>query len=338
MNARTLSYLKSINEAIRLEMRRDPDIIILGEDIAGGAGMEKDGVIDAWGGAFGSTKGLINEFGASRVLDTPISETAFVGAAVGAAVTGLRPIVEVMFVDFVAVCADQIFNQAAKMRYMFGGQTHVPLTVKTTVGAGSGAAAHHSQFWVPLFTHIPGLKTVAPATPYDMKGLMVAAIRDDDPVVVFEHKALFGMKGSVPEESYTIPLGKADIKRSGKDVSIISFSKPVHDALEAADRLARLGIDAEVVDLRTLSPLDEEAILSSLEKTGRVVLVDESNPRCSIAADIAALIAEKALYLLKAPVKMVTARHTPVPYSPVLEQYYAPSAERIVEQVKALMV
>lgn len=338
MTERPTTYLKAINEAIRLEMRRDPDVIIMGEDIAGGVGLQKDGIIDAWGGAFGSTKGLITEFGVDRVLDTPISETAFLGAAVGAAVSGLRPIVEIMFVDFIAVCADQLFNQAAKMRYMFGGQTHCPITVKTTVGAGKGAAAQHSQFWAPLFVHIPGLKVVAPATPYDMKGLMAAAIRDDDPVVVFEHKSLLGVKGNVPEEDYIIPLGKADIKRKGKDVTIVTFSRPLFASLEAANILAQDGIDAEVIDLRTISPLDETAILESVKKTGRLVVVDESNPRCSLALEIGGLAAGKAFYNLKSPIGYVTSRHTPVPYSPVLEHFYAPNTERIVQAVKDISI
>lgn len=336
MTDRKISYLKSINESIRLEMRRDPDVIIMGEDIAGGAGFEDKGVIDAWGGAFGSTKGLINEFGFERVLDTPISETAFLGASVGAAIAGLRPIVEIMFVDFIAVCADQLFNQAAKMRYMFGGQTHCPITVKTTVGAGKGSGAQHSQFWAPLFCHIPGLKVVAPATPYDMKGLMASAIRDDDPVVVFEHKALLGIKGNVPEENYTIPLGKAEVKRKGKDVTLVTFSKPLYACIEAANILYQDGIDAEIIDLRTISPIDETTIFESVKKTGKLVVIDESNPRCSIATDIGGLAAEKVFSDLKSPIKYVTSRHSPVPFSPVLEQFYAPSVERIIQAVKEI--
>ncbi|HAE41316.1 MAG TPA: alpha-ketoacid dehydrogenase subunit beta [Clostridiales bacterium] len=334
---RTRSYLQAINEAIHLEMQNDPNVIILGEDIAGGIGMQDQGVLDAWGGAFGSTKGLIKEFGFNRVLDTPISETAFLGASVGAAVTGLRPIVEIMFVDFVAVCADQLFNQAAKMRYMFGGQVNCPITIKLTVGAGKGAAAQHSQFWAPLFTHIPGLKVIAPATPYDMKGLLASAILDNDPVVVLEHKALFGNKGVVPQERYTIPIGKGEVKLIGNDVSIVSFSKALNTCLEAAQKLSLDGINCEVIDLRSLSPLDETIILDSVKKTGRLIVVDESNPRCSLASDISSLVSEKGFYDLKAPIKNVTSRHTPVPYSPVLEHYYSPNTERIMETVKDLL-
>ena len=334
MNERKISYLKAINEGIQLEMQNDPNVIILGEDIAGGVGLQEKGVIDAWGGAFGSTKGLIKEFGFTRVLDTPISETAFLGTAVGAAVSGLRPIVEIMFVDFIAVCADQLFNQAAKMKYMFGGQVNCPITVKMTVGAGKGAAAQHSQFWAPLFTHIPGLKVVAPAFPYDMKGLMASAILDDDPVVVLEHKALFGVKGIVPEKRFSIPIGKGEIKRIGKDVTIVSFSKPLLSCLEVAEKLSLEGIDCEVIDLRSLSPLDETIILESIKKTGKLIVVDESNPRCSIASDISSLVSEKAFYDLVAPIKLVTSRHSPVPYSPVLEYYYSPNADRVLEAVK----
>jgi pyruvate dehydrogenase E1 component beta subunit len=336
VTTRTLTYREAINEAIRLEMRRDPTVVLMGEDVAGGAGIGHIEAQGAWGGPLGVTKSLVSEFGRSRILDTPISETAFIGAAVGAAATGLRPIAELMFVDFFGVCMDQIFNQGAKLRYMFGGKAKVPMVIRTMIGAGFGAAGQHSGCHYSVFTHMPGLKTVAPATPYDAKGLLIASIRDDDPVVFFEHKMLYDMPGEVPEGEYVIPLGKAEIKREGSDVTIVAISRMVHVALDAAQRLAQEGIEAEVVDLRTLSPLDEETILRSLAKTRRLVVVDEDNPRCSVAADIAALAVDKGFDYLDAPVKLVTAPHTPVPFSPVLEQYYIPSPERVVATVRAL--
>ena len=262
MTERIISYQSAIAEAIAQEMRRNPDVIILGEDIAGGAGREDQGIKDVWGGAFGTTKGLVSEFGSNRVLDTPITESGFMGAAIGSAATGLRPIVELMFVDFAGVAFDQIVNQAAKLRYMFGGKARIPMTVCCSIGGGVNAAAQHSQVLYSLFAHIPGLKSVAPSSPYDMKGLLAGAIRDDDPVMVFQHKGLLGAKENVPEESYTIPLGQADVKRLGDDVTLVAISRMVHVSLEAAKQLEGEGISAEVVDLRSLSPLDEQAVLS----------------------------------------------------------------------------
>ena len=334
---RQLTYAQAINEAIRLEMRRDPRVILMGEDVAGGANIDHLQDDEAWGGVLGVTKGLVQEFGRDRVLDTPITEAGFIGAAVGAAATGMRPIAELMFVDFFGVCFDQIFDQGAKLRYMFGGKANCPLVIRTMIGAGMGAAGQHSGCHYSVFTHMPGIKTVVPSTPADAKGLLIASIRDDDLVVFFENKMLYSMSGEVPEGEYVIPLGKADIKREGTDVTIVAISRMVHQALAAADALQEVGISAEVVDPRTLSPLDEETILNSVAKTHRLVVVDEDNPRCSVATDIAALAADKAFTELDAPIKLVTAPHTPVPFSPPLEQFYIPSPERIIATVQELM-
>jgi len=334
---RQLTYAQAINEAIRLEMRRDPRVVLMGEDVAGGANIDHLQDDEAWGGVLGVTKGLVQEFGRDRVLDTPITEAGFIGAAVGAASTGMRPIAELMFVDFFGVCWDQIFDQGAKLRYMFGGKANCPLVIRTMIGAGMGAAGQHSGCHYSVFTHMPGIKTVIPSTPADAKGLLTAAIRDDDLVVVFENKMLYSMSGEVPENEYVIPLGKADIKREGTDVTIVAISRMVHQALAAADALQADGISVEIVDPRTLSPLDEETILNSVAKTHRLVIVDEDNPRCSAATDIAALAADKAFTELDAPIKLVTAPHTPVPFSPPLEQFYIPSAERIVATIQDMM-
>jgi pyruvate/2-oxoglutarate/acetoin dehydrogenase E1 component len=329
--ARIITYQQAVNEALDQELSRDPTVVVMGEDIAGGSGA--DGEMDAWGGPLGITKGLYSKHG-NRVMDTPITESAFIGAAVGAAASGLRPVAELMFNDFMGVCFDQIFNQAAKFRYMFGGKAETPVVIRTMYGAGIRAAAQHSQTLYSLFTHIPGLKCVVPATPYDAKGLLIASIRDNDPVIFFEHKALYQMEGDVPEESYTIPLGEANVVRDGADVSIITLGQMVHTSLEAADRLAKDGIQCEIVDLRTTSPMDEETILESVENTGRVVVVDEATPRCSVATDVSALIASEAFGDLKAPVKMVTAPHTPVPFSDVLEDLYKPDSAKIESAVR----
>ncbi|MCS6926306.1 MAG: alpha-ketoacid dehydrogenase subunit beta [Candidatus Binatia bacterium] len=336
MAERVLSFSQALNEAMRQEMRRDPTVILMGEDVAGGANVEHLHGDEAWGGVLGVTKGLVKEFGRDRVLDTPISESAFIGAAVGAAVTGLRPIVEMMFVGFLGVCFDQILNQGAKLRYMFGGKAKVPVVIRTIYGAGFRAAAQHSQVLYSLFTHIPGLKTVVPSTPYDAKGLLISSIRDDDPVVFFEDITLGGTKGPVPEEPYILPLGRADVKRAGSDVTIVAIGKMVHRALHAAEALQAQGKSAEVIDPRTLSPFDEETVLASVKKTGRLVIVDESHPRCSMATDIAALVADKGFDFLNGPIKMVTAPHTPVPFSPTLEDHYLPNPQRIIDAALSL--
>ncbi|MFN8489679.1 MAG: alpha-ketoacid dehydrogenase subunit beta [Caldilineaceae bacterium] len=338
MAERMLTYREAINEALAVEMARDSSVILMGEDVSGAPHTDDELHSDAWGGVLGVTKGLVHKFTKDRVRDTPITESGFVGAGVGAAATGLRPVVELMFISFMGVCLDQLVNQAAKMRYMFGGKAEIPLVVRTMIGAGFRAAAQHSDSPYSTFVHYPGLKVVAPATPADAKGLLIAAIRDNDPVIFCEHKVLYDTSGPVPEGDYVVPLGKANIVREGSDVTIVAISRMVQVAKQAAETLAKENINAEVVDLRTLAPLDEETVLASVKKTGRLVVVDEDNPRCSVATDIATLAATQALEYLAAPVKLVTAPHTPVPFSPVLEDFYVPTPERVVEAVRAAMI
>ncbi len=333
---RTLTYRQAINEGLRLAMREDPTVILIGEDQAGGAGCDP-GLRDAWGGPFGVTKGLIGEFGPERVIDTPISEMAFIGAAVGAAMTGLRPVTDLMYISFVGVCLEQILNQAAKARYMSGGRVSVPVTIRTTTGAGMGVGAQHSDSIYSLFVHIPGLKVVAPTTPYDAKGLLLAAVRDDDPVIFVENKMLYNTRGPVPEGDYSIPLGKADVRRQGVDVTMVAISRMVLVALEAASALEKEGCSAEVIDARSLSPLDTETILASVKKTGRLIVVDEDYPQCGMASEIAAEVSSRAFRYLKQPVQRITPPHAHVPFSPVLEQCYLPDARRIVECAQGLM-
>src|SRR5215212_5280058 len=330
--ARRITSQQAVNEALAQEMERDPTVVLFGEDDAGGMGSP--GEDDAWGGVLGVTKGLYPRF-PDRVIDTPISESAFIGAAAGAAASGLRPVAELMFVDFMGVCLDQIFNQAAKFRYMFGGKAVTPMVIRTMFGAGIRAASQHSQALYPIFTHIPGLKVVLPSNPYDAKGLLIQAIRDDDPVIFLEHKALYTVEGDVPEEAYAIPFAEANIVREGSDVTVVAIGRMVHLAEQAAGELAGEGIECEILDPRTTSPLDEETILESVENTGRLVVVDEANPRCGLAADIVARVAQEAFSDLKAPPRMVTPPHTPVPFSPVLEDAYVPSPATIAEAVRA---
>ncbi|MGH2615348.1 MAG: alpha-ketoacid dehydrogenase subunit beta [Thermomicrobiales bacterium] len=334
---RTMTYQQAINEALRIAMREDPTVILLGEDIAGGAMIDHFSNDDAWGGVMGVTKGLVQEFGRDRVLDTPITEAGFIGATVGAATTGLRPVAELMFVDFFGCCMDQIFDQGAKLRYMFGGKAKCPLVIRTMIGAGVSAAGQHSGCHYSVFTHMPGIKCVVPSTPADAKGLLISAIRDDDLVMFFENKVLYATSGEVPDGDEGIPLGVADIKRAGDDVTIVAISRMVQQALAAAETLAAEGIEAEVIDPRTLSPLDDETILNSVAKTHRLVNVDEDNPRCSMATDIAAMVADKGFDTLDAPIKLVTAPHTPVPFSPPLEQFYIPSPDRITDAVREII-
>jgi len=337
VSVRTGTFRQAIGEALAHEMERDPTVVLMGEDVAGGPTVEGFEQKGAWGGVLGVTTGLVERFGRSRVLDTPISESAFIGAAAGAAATGLRPVAELMFVDFFGVCFDQIFNQAGKLRYMFGGRAKVPMVVRTMIGAGFRAAGQHSGSFYSVFTHFPGLKTVVPSTPADAKGLLIASIRDDDPVIFFEHKLLYDTEGEIPEGEYVVPLGKADVKREGDAATIVAIARMVHLALEAAERLAEEGIEVEVIDPRTLSPLDDQAILASVRKTRRLVVVDEDNPRCSTATDIVALVAREAFDQLDAPPQAVTAPHTPVPFSPVLEDFYVPTTERVVEAVRTTL-
>lgn len=329
------SYRTAINEALRDEMERDARVILIGEDIAGGqGGSAGPGKV---GGVLGVTSGLFDRFGPSRVIDTPITESAIVGAAAGAATTGMRPVAEIMFVDFVGVCFDQIYNQAAKFRYMFGGKAKTPLVIRAMIGAGFRAGAQHSQTLTPLFTMVPGLKVVAPSNAYDAKGLLIEAIRDDDPVIFLESKTLYDSEDDVPDESYRIPFGEARVAREGDDVTIVALAAMVPRALAVARELEKAGVDAEVIDPRTTSPLDEEALIESVTRTGRVVIVEESPPRCSVAADIAALLSDKAFAHLKAPIKRVTSPHTPVPFAPNLEDEYVPNARRIREAVDAVL-
>ncbi|WP_432849280.1 alpha-ketoacid dehydrogenase subunit beta [Amycolatopsis sp. CA-161197] len=332
--ARTISYREAINEALAQEMQRDESVIVMGEDNAGGAGSP--GEDDAWGGVLGVTKGLYHRF-PGRVLDTPISESAFIGAAIGAATAGQRPVAELMFIDFMGVCFDQIFNQAAKFRYMFGGNARTPVVIRTMYGAGLRAAAQHSQCLYPIFTHIPGLKVVVPSSPYEAKGLLIQSIRDDDPVIFCEHKALYDTTGEVPEDSYTIPFGEANVLRDGGDITIVAIGRMVGVAEEAAHELFESGIEAEVIDPRTTSPLDTETILESVENTGRLVIVDEASPRCNLATDISALVAREGFASLRAPIEMVTPPHTPVPFSDALEDLYIPGPQQVVNAAKAVV-
>lgn len=332
-----IRYRDAFNQTLRFELERDPDVFIMGEDVAGGAGREHLGIIDSWGGPFAATKGLIQQFGAKRIIDTPISEAGFVGAAVGAALTGTRPVVDLMYFDFVTVAFDQLLSNAAKSRYMFGGQTKIPLTVFARSGAGTGHAAQHSENFYSILAHIPGLKVVAPSDPYTVKGLLAASIRDDDPVIVCNHKKLINMSGFVPDESYTIELGKGRVLREGSDVTLVGMSWTSEVCKNAADQLAGQGISAEVVDLLSLSPLDEDVFLESVAKTNRVVIVDEDTPRASMASEVAAVIGEKAFDYLDAPIKRVTGPHTPVPYSKSLETAFIPDEAAVIGTVKKLL-
>lgn len=327
-----MNIREAILRTLHDEMERDGDIMLLGEDIVGGNGTA--GGPEAIGGIWGTTTGLWEKFGPNRVIDTPISESAIVGAAAGAALAGKRPVAELMFADFVGVSLDQLWNQMAKFRYMFGGKTKCPAVVRMVYGAGMQTAAQHSQSVYALLTAMPGLKVVLPTTPADAKGLLTEALRGDDPVMFFEHKALYGRKGEVPDGDLRIPFGHARMVREGGDVTIVALGRMVSFAEKAADGLAAEGIGCDIIDPRTTSPLDEEAILDSVEQTGRLVVVDESPPRCSMAADIAAFVAEKAFSRLKAPPRMVTAPHTPIPFSRELERAWLPSPDRIAQAVQ----
>ncbi len=322
---RELTFVEALNEALMQEMERDPSVIVMGEDVG------------VYGGIFGVTKGLLEKFGPNRVIDTPISEAGFIGAGVGAAAVGLRPVVELMFVDFFGVCMDQIYNQAAKMRYMFGGKIKIPLTIRTTIGGGVSAAAQHSQVLYSIFMHVPGLKVVVPSTPYDAKGLLISAIRDDNPKMFFEHKLLYGIKGPVPKEPYTIPFGVADVKAEGSDVTVVAVAYMVHEALKAADELRKEGISVEVIDPRTLVPFDKETIFKSVKKTGRLVIVDEDYDRAGFASWVAALVADECFGYLDAPIKRVTTPNVPIPFSPPLEREVLPNAKKIIKAIKEVV-
>jgi acetoin:2,6-dichlorophenolindophenol oxidoreductase subunit beta len=331
---RLLTGNKAIAEAIRLEMERDPNVFVMGEDVG------------VYGGIFGATEGLFQQFGPERVIDTPISETAFIGAAIGAAAEGMRPIVELMFVDFFGVCMDQIYNHMAKIPYMSGGRVKLPMVLMTAVGGGYSDAAQHSQTLYATFAHLPGMKVVAPSTPYDLKGMMISAIRDDNPVVFMFHKTLQGLGwmdqldasvGHVPEEAYTVPIGKAKVVREGTDITIVGIQMTTHHALEAAKKLEQHGVQAEVIDLRSLVPLDRETILQSIKKTHRLLVVDEDYLSYGMTAEIAAIAAEEGLYDLDAPVRRLAVPDVPIPYSRPLEQFVLPNADKIFNEAMKLV-
>lgn len=321
---KNLSMMEAIREAMTKKMREDPTVFVMGEDVG------------AFGGCFGVTAGMYDEFGAERVRDTPISEGVIIGCAVGAAATGTRPIAELMFIDFATVGADQLVNQAAKMRYMVGGKIKLPMVVRLPLGAGTRAAAQHSQSLEAWLAHIPGLKVVYPSSPNDAYGLMLNAIEDDNPVIFLEHKLLYGIKGDVDENSKPIEFGKADIKREGKDLTVVATGKMVYEALNAAEELAKEGIDVEVIDPRTLFPFDKETLFNSIEKTNKLIIVTEENKRGSFAGEISAIVAEECFDNLDAPIIRVCSVNSPVPFSPVLEDYYVPNAGDIVKAAKKM--
>lgn len=331
---RMLTGNKAMAEAIALEMERDPNVFVLGEDVG------------KYGGIFGSTQGLFEKFGGDRVMDTPISETAFIGAAIGAAAEGMRPIAELMFVDFFGVCMDQIYNHMAKIQYMSGNNVKLPMVLMTAVGGGYNDAAQHSQTLYATFAHLPGMKVVAPSTPYDLKGMMTSAIRDDNPVLFMFHKSLQGLGwmdqldasvSHVPEGAYTVPLDKANVVREGKDVTIVGLQMSMHYALDAAKQLEKEGIEAEVIDLRSLAPIDKDTILTSIRKTHRLIVVDEDYLSYGVTAEVSAIVAEEALYDLEAPIKRIAIPDVPIPYSRPLEQFVLPNAEKIYQEAIKLV-
>lgn len=320
-----VSYREAIRDALREEMRRDPSVFLLGEDIA------------QFGGSYKTCAGLFEEFGPERVRNTPLSENAIIGCALGAALAGMRPVPEIMYIDFTACCMDQIVNEAAKARYMFGGKAKVAMVIRTQGGAGRASAAQHAQSLEAWFVHTPGIYVVMPATPYDAKGLLKAAIRDDNLVLFIEHKLLYNGKGEVPQEDYVVPLGRADIKRTGSDITIITYSRGVEWSLEAADELAKDGIAAEVIDLRSLKPLDEDAFLTSVAKTGRAMVVHEACKTGGVGAEIVSLINEKAFDCLDAPVERVAGLDVPMPFNPNLEAHSVPNKSSVVEAARRLL-
>ncbi|MDD5622729.1 MAG: alpha-ketoacid dehydrogenase subunit beta [Actinomycetota bacterium] len=322
---REIEYREAIREAVTEEMDRDREVFLIGEDIG------------VYQGAFKVYKGLLDKYGPGRVINTPISETAIIGAAIGAALTGYRPIAEIMFIDFAALAMDQIANQAAKIHFMSGGSIDVPLVIRTQGGVGKGLSAQHSQSLESWFYHIPGLKVAMPSTAYDAKGLLKTAVRDNGPVIFIEHKMIYPVKGPVPEKEYTIPFGKADIKRRGRDITILAYANMVLKSLEAAEEMEREGVDCEIIDPRTLVPLDIDAIIDSVKKTGRLLIVSEACRRGSVASDISARVTEKAFEYLKAPVKIVAGLNTPIAYNLALEQASIPQKADILEAVKSII-
>jgi len=322
---REITFSEAIREALREEMKRDETVFLMGEDIG------------RFGGVFGVTKGLIDEFGEERVRDTPISETALVGGAVGASMTGTRPVVEIMFADFLAICMDELHHKAGKWRYSHGGQFKLPLVIRTAMGHVFGAGPEHSECPEAFYLHSPGLKIAVPSTSYDAKGLLKTAIREDNPVLFFEHKLLYNTKGLVPEEEYVIPFGKADIKRNGSDITLVTYSFMTHEALKASEILSKEGIEAEVIDLRTLSPMDRETVVESVKKTNRVIMVEEGNLTGGVGAEITAWIMEEAFDYLDAPIKRVASKDVPIPFNPLLERFVIPSVGDILQAIKEVV-
>lgn len=321
-----ITYAQAINDAISEEMRRDPEVFMMGEDIG------------EYCGAFGVSKGMIQEFGPERIMDTPIAEQGFVGAAIGAAMAGMRPIVELMFSDFLCVCYDELVNEAPKLRFMFGGKVSVPMVMRTPSGSGTGAAAQHSQSLEAVLAHMPGLKVVIPSTPYDAKGLLKTAIRDNNPVMFLEQKQLYRTKGEVPEEEYTIPLGQADVKREGSDVTLVTYGKMVKMCLETAEDLQKDGVSAEVIDLRSIVPLDIGTVITSVKKTKHLIIVHEAVQFCGFGAEVAGQIADsEAFYYLDAPIKRLGAMSVPIPFNPTLEREVGPTKEKIIDIVKDIL-
>lgn len=335
--SREITYMAAVTEAIDQAMEKDETVILLGEDVAGGNTIEHLEGDEAWGGVFGLTKGIVGKYGRERVIDTPIAEQNYVGAGVGAAATGLRPIVELMFNDFIGYALDALLNQGSKMRYMFGGKAKIPMTLRTVHGAGASAAAQHSQSLYGMFGAIPGIKVVVPSNPYDAKGLLLAAVEDDNLVVFSEDKTLYGMKGNVPEEYYTVEIGKAKIIREGEDLSIVAIGKMVQIALEVADELEAADISVEVIDLVTVSPWDQETVLNSVKKTNRLIVIDEANPQSSTGHSISAVVGDKAFDYLDGPVKVITAPATPVPFASNLEKLYIPSKDRVLVEADEII-
>jgi len=334
----TMTYRDAINAALAEEMARDPRVLVTGEDVAGGASVEGFERVGAWGGVFGVTHGLVERFGRDRVIDTPISESAYIGCAVGAAGYGYRTVAELQFLDFMGVCLDQIVNQAAKLTYVRGGTgPGLPIVIRAMIGAGVRSAAQQGQSPYSTLAHFPGLKVVTPFTPADAKGLMLAAIRDADPVIFLEHKLLFDTTGEVPDGDAPVPIGRAAVRRAGADVTIVAIARMVSVALDAATELVGRGVDAEVLDLRTIAPLDLPAVLASVRRTGRLVVVDEDTPRCSVASDLVALVCSRAFDALRAAPAMVSPPHIPLPFAPALEDAYLPGVRDVVDAVTALM-
>ena len=332
-------YMNAIKEALDMAMENDEDVVLLGEDIAGGADVQhlEEANEDAWGGTMGVTKGLMPKYGRDRVIDTPLSEMGYMSGAVGMAATGLRPVPELMFNDFIGFAFDSILGQASKMRYMFGGKASIPMTVRTMHGAGASAAAQHSGSYYGIFGSIPGVKVVVPATPYDAKGLLLSSIEDNNVVIFSEDKTLYGTKGEVPDDYYTIPIGKADVKREGSDLTIVTIGKMLFVGLEVAETLEQDNVDVEVIDLRTVAPWDQGTVIESVKKTNRLIIIDEANPHNNTATDIASVVSDKAFDYLDGPIKCVTAPDVPVPFAVNLEQLYIPDAEKVLKEADEII-